>query len=84
MCAMLGANSEGAIKPSFHNPCDGNKIYIMYDPSHMIKLAKSKLSDFFDWSFIVKLEELSREKNIGLAHRLIIRHIKWKERAMNV
>lgn len=94
MCAMLGADLEGATKTTFHNPYDGNKIHIIYDPSHMMKLARNKLSEYgafyddqnqkIEWDYIVKLEELSREYTIGLTHKLRTRHIKWNERPMNV
>lgn len=94
MCTLLGAEIEGAKKSTFHNPYDGNNIHIIYDPSHMIKLVRSKLSDYgvlydeghhkIEWEYIVKLEQFSRGKSIGLTHKLTKRHICWKDKPMNV
>lgn len=94
MCTLLGAEIEGAIKPSFHNPYSGNDIQVLYDPSHMIKLVRSKLSDYgilyddrnhkIEWEYFVKLEQFSRQSNIGLTHKLTKRHIRWQDRPMSV
>lgn len=94
MCTLLGAVIEGNTRPSFHNPCDGNDMHVLYDPSHMIKLARSKLGDYgvfyddenhkIEWEYFVRLEKLSRESNIGLTHKLRKTHINWHERPMNV
>lgn len=94
MCTLLGAETDEAIKPSFHNPYHGNNIHIIYDPSHMLKLIRSKLSDHnvlyddgnnkIEWEHFVKLEQFSRGSSIGLTHKMTKRHICWKDKPMNV
>lgn len=46
MCNILGANlnaTNGNFKTYFSNPHDGSKIYVIFDPSHMVKLLRNVL-----------------------------------------
>lgn len=47
-CALLGADLKlGAnFKPYFINPSNDEKIYIIFDPPHMVKLLRNVIGDF--------------------------------------
>jgi len=94
MCNILGAN---LIPKEFnyrtHFMYNGNKIYILYDPSHMEKLVRNNLSNLgaiwvgekkVEWKYFVDLVEFSRNKNLGLAHKMNKRHIEWQGQRMHV
>lgn len=87
---ILGANSDG--NPYFHNPDTEERIYIFYDPPHMLKLVRNCLGDKkilrdkfnrpIDWKFI---ERLYRSKTSDLAsHKLTKKHIDFESNKMNV
>lgn len=49
MCKLLGANLDdknGNYKPYFPNPYDGSRVYIIFDPSHVMKLFRNILGKF--------------------------------------
>jgi hypothetical protein len=80
MCRKLGVNFEVDtlhFKPFIINPANSQKIFVIWDPSHMIKLTRNVLGDnFTDNRMNVKLaaqtlsESVSNSllfvKNIGL------------------
>lgn len=94
MCALLGAQLNEDLKPSFHNPYEGNDVHIIYDPSHMIKLVRNNLSKHavlydgenrkVEWKYFELLETISRESNLVFTHKLRRGHIQWRDREMNV
>jgi hypothetical protein len=48
MCRKLGANFEVDtlhFKPFIINPANSQKKFVIWDPSHMIKLARNVLGD---------------------------------------
>lgn len=94
MCENLGANLNGPdYKTYIANPHDGNRIYIIYDPSHMIKLIRNTFggrkvlysgNDQILWQYIVELVNYSKQNNYGLAHKLNKRHLEFEDRKMHV
>lgn len=96
MCESLGANlsaPNGEYVTSFLNPYDGSKIRIIFDPSHMIKLWRNTLGDRkilydgkdkIEWNFFIRLVEMSRNKNLGMSHKMNKRHIQYADRKMHV
>lgn len=59
---------EGEYKTSFKNPHNGEDIYIIYDPSHMIKLVRNTLGDqgtifhgqdTIEWEYFINLVDFS-------------------------
>lgn len=97
---MLGArlkwNSSGNNQnyaPFIINPVNNEKVYVMLDPSHMIKLARNRLAScekFLDgdgnkieWRFIVSLYKYSIENDF-YTHKLTKKHIEWERHSMNV
>lgn len=94
MCESFGCNFKDEIKPFFLNPVNKRPIYIIFDPSHMLKLARNTLGQrgtLYDdknhkikWNYIVELEKASRGKLFGHTHKISQRHIQWESRPMHV
>lgn len=88
----LGAQfSEG--KPYFYSPTyPEQKIYIILDPPHMLKLVRKHFSSghihhkdqLVDWELLKKLAEKQSSDNFNLGNKLTMRHIEWHQRPMNV
>lgn len=79
------------------NPDDSNKIYVILDPSHMIKLVRNTIALYtvlygndnkkIEWKFFEELEKLSRTddfRSFEYVHKLNRRHIQFEDRKMNV
>lgn len=95
-CSFLGANIDNLNRMDtfFNNPSDNSPIYILFDPSHMIKLVRNVLGSekvlrddkgqLIQWKYFVLLEKYRREKNFNFCHKLTRRHIDWDKNKMNV
>lgn len=89
---ILGANfKEG--KPYFQSPTyPEQKIYIILDPSHDLKLARKHLSSnkihykgkLVDWNLLVTLVNKQSLDNFNLRNKLTKLHINWYQKPMNV
>lgn len=91
---ILGANSDemDAISPYFRNQDTDEKIYVIYDMPHMLKLVRNCLGDklilrgkfnrSIDWKFIERLYR-SRKSDL-ISHKLTKKHIDWESNKMNV
>lgn len=85
---------DGDFKSYFINPFNGEKIYIILDPSHAIKLVRNTLGNcetIYDendeeisWKYLINLVNFSGKQNIGLAHKMTKRHLEFKDRIMHV
>lgn len=94
MCEILGANFHGPdYKTYIVNPSDKSNVFIIFDPSHMIKLIRNTFGgrkilysgeDEILWQYIVDLVNYSKEKSYGLTHKLTKRHIEFADRKMHV
>lgn len=95
MCELLGASLQGEdMRTYFIEPQSKKKIYIIFDPSHAIKLLRNSLASrqvFFDnhnsqikWSFFETLLEVGKNNDFGLTHTLSNDHIHFFNRKMNV
>lgn len=95
MCETLGATFEpNDWKPFFKLPGDDNKIYIIYDPSHMLKLMRNYLGNkkFFidgdgskiEWKYFESLENFRLKKEFTHVHKLTKKHIQFDGNKMNV
>lgn len=89
---LLGADF-GANKPFFPNACHpGNKIYIIFDPSHMLKLLRKHFAgnqlyygeEKLDWNLLKILAEKQDSDNFELGNKLSHRHINYSIAPMNV
>lgn len=71
-------------------PCQ--KIYIIFDSPHMLKLVRKQFSNhklysdngLVDWNLLRILAEKQSESNFNLCNKLTQHHISWFERPMNV
>lgn len=94
MCEIFGCSFKGEIKPFFLNPVNKRPIHIIFDPSHMLKLARNTLGNRetlydnknhkIEWRYIIELEKVSRNSIFGHTHKITKRHIQWKSREMHV
>lgn len=97
MCRLSGANLNvyhRDFQTHIINPITKEKIYIMLDPCHMVKLVRNTLGrkqEIFvgsknkkiEWRYIESLYEYSRNNNV-YSHKLTKKHIEWKRNSMNV
>lgn len=89
---ILGADfSQG--KPFFADPDDPTRrIFIMWDPPHMLKLARNcfgskKLYHIgrpIEWRYIEDLYKLQQDHVIRYGNKLKYKHMDWKNQKMNV
>lgn len=91
---LLGADFETE-RPYFMNPFKGeNIIYTIFDPPHMLKLARNCLGnkktlydsndDKIEWDFIKKLVTLQTTEYLNFGNKLTKSHIEWENKKMNV
>lgn len=89
---LLGANFEEN-KPYFASPGRPNqKVHVIFDPSHMIKLLRKYLAeqnlchgdDKFDWQLLKKLVDKQDSDNFSLGNKLTMNHINYNSAKMNV
>lgn len=94
-CKLLGASFDidKDFRPFIMNPVDNEKIYILLDTPHMIKLIRNcigKLKALYlvdgtaiEWKFFESLEHL-RDKSDIVTHKLTKKHIQFEKNKMNV
>lgn len=89
---LLGAKFEQD-KPYFYSPTDAQqKIYIVWDPPHMLKLVRKHICEdqiyhqdrLINWNLLQLLAEKQSSDNFNLCNKLTMRHIKWAQNPMNV
>lgn len=95
MCNRLGANLDvNILKPYFVLPGNERKIFVIVDPSHVLKLARNTignngiLSDGaghkIEWQYFKELEDLRIQKDFSHVHKLTKKHIEYGNFKMNV
>lgn len=94
-CRLLGAsfNVEADFRPYIINPYTNDKVFIILDPSHMIKLIRNCLGTKktiyhvdgmrIDWKFFETLYECETKCDI-VTHKLTKEHILFQKHIMNV
>lgn len=91
----LGANIAAQdLKPYFIHPQSKEKVYIILDICHMIKLIRNSFAtsinmhdicgNKIDWQYIVNLVYLQEQEGLRAATKLSRRHLEWKREKMNV
>lgn len=89
---QLGARFD-LEQPYFQSPTyPQQKIYIILDPSHMLKLVRKHFSSkmiyhndkLVDWDLLAILVEKQSLDNFNLCNKLTTQHIKWHQKPMNV
>lgn len=92
MAKELGAKFEDSM-PYFPSPTNqDDKIYLIWDPPHMLKLARGCLAHhqlYFNgksmhWNFIANLHKMQQERNLNLGNKLTDMHINFHYKPMNV
>lgn len=88
---VTGKNEK--FKPFISNSITKEKIFVILDPSHMVKLVRNRLAScgkFFDddgnpieWRYIVSLYKYSIKHGFH-THKLTKKHIEWERHSMNV
>lgn len=80
-------------KPYFSSPTHPDrKIYLIFDPPHMLKLIRKHLSqdeiyhgdELVKWDHLRVLAEKQSSENFNLCNKLTQRHIDWFQMPMNV
>lgn len=89
---LLGAQIEDK-KPHFPRPNHPTeKIYVIFDPPHMVKLLRKYLckqnlcheNDELKWDLLNKLAAKQDRDNFSLTNKLTQNHINWEDHKMNV
>lgn len=89
---LLGAQFE-INQPYFPRPNHPkDKIYVIFDPPHMIKLLRKYLckqnlwhnNDEMQWDLLRKLALKQDRDNLSLTNKLTQNHINWENHKMNV
>lgn len=95
MCETLGATFEpNDWKPFFKLLGDDNYIYIIFDPSHMLKLMRNYLGIKkylidgdglkIEWKYFESLEDFRLKKEFTHVHKLTKKHVQFGGNKMNV
>lgn len=88
----LGADFDGN-KPYFPRPGHSNeRIHIIFDPPHMMKLLRKYFAeqnlnhenDKLNWELLEKLSEKQDADNFSLGNKLSNKHIRYNDSKMNV
>lgn len=93
-CELLGASfSTENMKLFIENPIDNNKIFILLDACHMVKLLRNYLGgekvlkvnpeEKIEWKYFECLEKFRAKKNL-VTNKLTKKHIQWYRSKMNV
>ena len=94
MCRSLGAKMNlcaPTVQPYFE--FDDEKIFILLDPCHMVKLVRNALHSYgtlisssgaVKWSYIENLHNLQDVIGLRLANKLTSRHINFQQSKMKV
>lgn len=92
VAGLLGANIDER-KTYFQSPTfPERKIYIIFDPPHMLKLVRKHFSkaklysddQLLDWDLLRILVEKQRVENFNLCNKLTEHHIDWHQKPQNV
>ena len=96
----LGCNisNHNEMKTHFTHDLTGQKIYVLLDPMHMVKLQRNALSskrkfiaynsenpsveEYVEWKYIEKLNEIQTIKKLHLANKLRNSHVYFKGQEM--
>lgn len=96
MATLLGANlnvMSDNFRPFFFNG-NGQKIFIMYDNCHMLKLMRNTIGNVgtilngkneqIQWSLFEKLMQFGITKEFSQTHKMNRKHIEFQKNAMKV
>lgn len=97
MCRLLGANldmADHASRQTYFESTKGQKIFIIFDACHMLKLVRNTLQacnnlidhkgKLVSWHYIADLNDLQNSVGLRLANRLTSRHVEFQQQKMKV
>ena len=81
--------------PYFPHPSDPTqKIYVLFDVCHMLKLVRNTLADkrvlkdgkgqCISWNFLIELHKLQEKEGLRLGNKVRAAHIHWEKQKMKV
>ena len=78
----------------FQHPTTGEDVFLIADPSHMLKFARNALAFLgtitdedgqkIQWHYFQQLHMLQQEEGLKMANKLSFNHIKFERHKMNV
>jgi hypothetical protein len=82
------------LKPWFLHPVTNERVHIILDPCHMVKLIRNTLADWhilvdedgrkIKWEFFKTLVDLQQTEGLHAANKLTQRHINFRQEIMKV
>lgn len=96
MADKLGADFSNItkIKSHFLHPVDNSKVYIIFDPCHMLKLLRNNWAkcvtfmdvndQHVDFTYVKKLYEVQEAETFRFGTKLRKAHIDWEKQKMKV
>lgn len=95
MCEALGCVfKRGKMKTYFIDPHSQRRIFVVFDPSHCIKLIRTNLhgrkvlvdadGGVIQWKHIESLFHFGKNNDFNLTHKLTNRHINFQNKKMHV
>lgn len=96
MAKLLGANlnvMSNSFQPYFFNG-NGQKIFLMYDNCHLLKLVRNSIGNLgvistgsnekIEWSYFEKLLQFVKSRGFEHSHKLTKKHIEFRKNVMKV
>ena len=92
-CKIQRCNSFNEFKTHFLHPNSLLPVYIVFDPCHMLKLARNILAEKLSltsnmgnisWQYLKALKNVQDELEFKFANKLSGAHINYKNKVMNV
>jgi hypothetical protein len=95
MARILGAQTDAGkqLIPYFQLSGQDHRTYILFDPCHMIKLARNMLHDVgafkspdgvVRWSYLAALDDLQNSIGLRFANKMTPNHIRYQNNKMKV
>lgn len=97
-CKVLGANfdvsDEEKFKPYFNHPASSEKVFVFFDPCHMLKLVRNYFAterpliydstNFIKWDYIKELNDKQYSEGMHCACKIKNRHVYFQNEKMKV
>lgn len=81
-------------KPFFCHPCNKEKVFVIFDPCHMLKLMRNCLGEYkhltdgdgqpIEWRYVTFLAHLQDREGIRAGNCLTLNHIRYFKNKMKV
>uniref|UniRef100_A0A096LQR8 THAP-type domain-containing protein n=1 Tax=Poecilia formosa TaxID=48698 RepID=A0A096LQR8_POEFO len=97
MCNQLGCELKGnpqePLKTNFPHPVTGEKVFVMMDPCHMLKLTRNMLQAYspiatttghINWKYIYHLNDVQKQHGLHAANKISDKHVYFENHKMRV